>query len=228
MRQSTLSAAWGAVALFALLSGAAFVHAVNGFLDASTAALTVPPLQPLNVNQSLIRPFLLQVGLAALLVLPLVTAGAYRRTPSGSSWQVAARTFTRSLALYAVMLLAPLASIAALSLFGAPEWAPVLTGWLGMLLIGGAFLAAALFVASLTSSPLAAGCATAAMALMLVAAGWLARAGTPAAQAIFSHVSVAGALDDFAKGVVDTGHVVSCVSVTALALYLTREVLERR
>jgi drug/metabolite transporter (DMT)-like permease len=82
------------VALFAILAGAAFVVSLDAFLDQSRQALSVPPPEPIiNVSQLLIRPFLVRAGLAALLVLPLVTARAKR--------------FSHALKTYLLMLLAP-------------------------------------------------------------------------------------------------------------------------
>ena len=206
---------WLTVALFALLAGIAFVATLNAFLDQSSQALSAPPPEPINLNQLLIRPFVLWVGAAALVVLPLATARANA-------------TFAGTLALYAVMLLAPLALVGVLLLFGAPEWGPVVTGFVGLLLMGAAFISAALFISSLATSAIAAGFATFAVSLVLVAAAWLARTGTPGAQPVFRPVSVGESLDDFAKGVVDTGHVVSCLTITALGLVLTRLIADPR
>jgi ABC-2 type transport system permease protein len=225
MRLLRAPAAWAAIALFLLLSGLAFVTTLNGFLDASTQALTAPQAEPLNVNQALIRPFLLQAGLAALLALPLVTARAY---PEGNRGSGVARTWLDMLTVYGVMLVGPLLLVAALWFVGSPEWAPVASGYLGLLLVGAAFISAALLISSLAASPVAAGFATFALAVVLVAAAWLGRTGTPAAQAFFVHLSVGESLDDFAKGVIDTGQVVSCLTVAGVSLFLTHQALGRR
>ena len=62
--------------MFALLVGLAFGDSLRTFVDLSREALTAPPREPINVNQLLLRPFLLRVAMAALLLLPLVTARA--------------------------------------------------------------------------------------------------------------------------------------------------------
>ena len=55
------------------------------------------------------------------------------------------------MAVYAVMLVASLLLVLALFVFGAPEWGPIASGYLGLLLIGAAFIAAALFISSLAT-----------------------------------------------------------------------------
>ena len=198
---------------------------LNAFLDQSSLALTSPPPEPVNVNQLLIRPFLRWVGLAALVVLPLMTSRARAGQPSANPRTFIA-SFVGMLTLYSVMLLAPLALVAALFLFGTPEWGSIATGCLGLLVMGAAFISVAMFISSLATSPVAAGFATCTVSLMLAAAAWLARTGTASAQPVFGYFSAGDALDDFAKGVVDTGHVVSCLAIIVLGLFLTVRTIE--
>ena len=212
-------AAWLVVGVFAFLAGAAFVANLTTFLDVSIEALSAPPVRPVNINQLLIRPFLVQAGLAALLVLPFITARA-RATPEADFRMVVSR-FAGVFAVYAVMLLVPLALIAVLFLYGAPEWGPIASGYLGLILMGAAFIAAALFISSLATSTLPAAMATLAISLAIAASAWLAQSAAPAAQPAFRRVSAGEALDDFAKGVIDTGHVVACLTIAAVALFLT-------
>lgn len=224
-RQLASPITWMVVGLFALLAGGAFVVNLNAFLDASVEALSAPPSRPVNVNQLLIRPFLVQVGLAALLVLPVITARAY----SGRRRQTlpfVIAPFIGVLAVYAVMLAASLALVVLLLLHGAPEWGPIASGYLGLLLIGAAFIAAALFVSSLATSAMPAAIATFAIALALAASTWLARSAAAGARPAFEILSIGAAFDDFAKGVIDAGHIVTCLTIVAVALFLTLHTLE--
>lgn len=224
-RQLASPITWMVVGLFALLAGGAFVVNLNAFLDASVEALSAPPSRPVNVNQLLIRPFLVQVGVAALLVLPVITARAY----SGRRRQTlpfVIAPFIGVLAVYAVMLAASLALVALLFLYGAPEWGPIASGYLGLLLIGAAFIAAALFVSSLATSAMPAAIATFAIALALAASTWLARSAAAGARPAFEILSIGAAFDDFAKGVIDAGHIVTCLTIVAVALFLTLHTLE--
>lgn len=232
-RQLLSPAAWLAVAVFALMAGAAFVFNLAAFLDASLDALSAPPSRPVNVNQLLIRPFIVHVGLAALLVLPIITARAFRNrlptAPPALMPEVAgvAGPFIGVMAVYAVMLVASLVLVLALFVFGAPEWGPIASGYLGLLLIGAAFIAAALFISSLATRVVPAAAATFAVSLALVACAWLARSAAPGARPAFQRFSIGETLDDFAKGVIDAGHIVTCLTIVAVALFFTRHTLDR-
>ena len=130
------------------------------------------------------------------------------------------------MAVYAVMLAASLILVLTLFLYGAPEWGPIVSGYLGLLLVGAAFIAAALFIASLATSTVPAAAATFALSLALAASAWLARSAAPDARPMFQRVSIGAALDDFAKGVIDAGHIVTCLTIVAVALFLTVHTLE--
>jgi hypothetical protein len=89
------------------------------------------------------------------------------------------------------------------------------------MLIGAAFVAAALVVSSLSTRTPVALLITGALSLLLIAATLIADSGSPAVQAVFQPLSVGDVLDDFAKGIVDSRHVVSClvVALTSLSAY---------
>jgi ABC-2 type transport system permease protein len=231
-RQLLSPAAWFVIAVFALAAGASFVFNLNAFLDASVDALSAPPSRPVNVNQLLIRPFLVHVGLAALLVLPIITAPAFRTrlaaAQPGSTPGMAcvAGPFIGVMAAYMAMLVTSLVLVLALFVFGAPEWGPIASGYLGLLLIGAAFIAAALFISSLATRVVPAAAATFVLSLALVACAWLARSAAPATRPAFQRFSIGETLDDFAKGVIDAGHIVMCLTIVAVALFFTRHTLD--
>jgi ABC-2 type transport system permease protein len=231
-RQLVSPATWLVVAVFALAAGAAFVFSLDAFLDASLQALSAPPPRPVNINQQLIRPFLVQAGLAALLVLPIITAQAFRNRPASvqpaSMPDIAhiAASFIGVMAVYTVMLVTSLALVLGLFVDGAPEWGPIASGYLGLLLIGAAFISVALFISSLATRVAPAAAATFAVSLALVAFAWLARSAAPGARPVFQRFSIDHTLDDFAKGVIDTGHIVACLTIVAVALFFTRHTLE--
>jgi ABC-2 type transport system permease protein len=231
-RQLLSPASWLVVAIFALVTGAAFILNLDAFLDTSLEALSAPPSRPVNVNQLLVRPFLVQAGLAALLVLPIVTAGAFLSRPVSappaypSDVSRVAAPFIGVMAVYTVMLATSLILVLGVFLFGAPEWGPIASGYLGLLLIGAAFIAAALFIASLATRVIPAAAATFAVSLALVVCAWLARSAAPGAQPLFQRFSIGETLDDFAKGVIDAGHIVTCLTMVAVALFFTRHTLE--
>ena len=64
--------------------------------------------------------------------------------------------FFGALGLYAVMLAVTLVHMAVLFIYGSPEWKPILTSYLGLLLLGGSFLSVGLFISTLTTNQIVA------------------------------------------------------------------------
>jgi ABC-2 type transport system permease protein len=123
------------------------------------------------------------------------------------------------------MLMVTACLVGVLFVYGSPEWGSIISGYLGLLLTGAVFISVGLFISSLATSPWAAGLATFAISLALGASAWLARSGIPSARPVFQYFSAADAFDDFGKGVIDTGHLIACLSIIALGLFLTVQTL---
>ena len=121
----------------------------------------------MNVNQDMLRPVLQNVTVLLLFVLPAITMRTYaeeRRsgtielllTSPLTDFQIILGKFLGALALYAVMLAVTLVHIGVLFLYGSPEWKPILTSYLGLLLLGGSFLSVGLFISTLTTNQIVA------------------------------------------------------------------------
>jgi ABC-2 type transport system permease protein len=188
--------------------------------------------QSLNINQQLIRPLVLNMTVVFLFMLPLVTMRTYSEekragtmelllTSPVTDLEIILGKFLGALALYAVMLAVTMVHFGLLFLFGRPEWKPLLTAYLGLLLFGGCFISIGLFISSLTKNQIVAGAATFAVFLVLWVIDWIGQALGPNAEAVLKYLSMTGHLDDFVKGVIDTKHLVYYVSFIVFGLFLT-------
>ena len=110
---------------------------------------------------------------------------------------------------------------AVLFMFGTPEWKPIATGYLGLLLMGGSFLSLGLFISSLTRNQIVAGMVTFAVFLLLWVITWIGSAAGPTAEKITQYLSIVDHYDDFGKGVLDTTHFIYYVSFITFGLFLT-------
>ena len=188
--------------------------------------------QAVNVNEMLISPLFLNVSVILLFTLPLITMRTYAEekrsgtielllTSPLTDLQIVTGKFLGSLVLYAAMLAVTLVHMGFLFWFGNPEWRPILTGYLGLLLMGGCFLSLGLFISSLTKNQIIAGMVTFAVFLLFWVINWIASFTGPTMQAVLNYLSITEHLNDFARGVVDTKHLVYYVSFIAFSLFLT-------
>jgi ABC-2 type transport system permease protein len=185
-----------------------------------------------NVNQMLISPLFMNVAVILLFTLPLVTMRTYSEekrsgtielllTSPLTDLQIVIGKFLGAFVLYAAMLAATAVHIALLFWFGNPEWKPVLTGYLGVFLMGGCFLSLGLFVSSLTKNQIVAGFITFAVFLMFWIVNWIASFMGTTTQNVLNYLSITEHLNDFTIGILDTKHVVYYLSFIAFSLFLT-------
>ena len=106
------------------------------------------------------------------------------------------------------------------------DWAPVLTGYVGTWLLGGALISIGILASSLTRNQAIAGFLSFAVLLILFTVGfldWFVR--DPEASRIIRYLSVLDHLTSFSKGILDTRPVVFYSSVAAIMLFLTGRVI---
>ena len=219
------------IGFFALLYGIFFVAILNYFVSASMQAGLMGGAQSMNVNQQLVRPLLQNVAVVVLFMLPMVTMRTYAEekrsgtielllTSPVTDFQIVMGKFLGAMALYCAMLAVTLFHLAVLYMYGRPEWKPILTSYVGLLLFGGSFVALGLFVSSLSKNQIVAGAVTFALSLTLWIITWL-NFGNSAGDKVLGYLSIIDHLDDFSKGVIDTTHVIYYLSFITFGLFLT-------
>ncbi len=224
--------AYVVIGFAAILFGWFFINLLYYFDRMAMQSGLGGPESSVNVNEMLISPLFLNVSVILLFTLPLVTMRTYSEekrsgtielllTAPLTDVQIVVGKFLGALVLYAAMMAVTLVHIGFLFAFGNPEWQPVATGYLGLLLMGGCFLSLGLFVSSLTRNQIVAGMITFAVFLMFWVINWIATFTGPTTQAVLNYLSITEHLNDFARGVIDTKHVIYYVSFIAFSLFLT-------
>jgi len=107
-----------------------------------------------------------------------------------------------------------------LFIWGNPAFLPVLSGYFGLLLMGGGFVAIGLFISSLTNNQMVAGVASFVVFLLLWIINWAADGAAPWISSLLHYLSITEHFDDFAKGVIDTKHIIFYLSFIAFGLFL--------
>jgi ABC-2 type transport system permease protein len=147
-----------------------------------------------------------------------------------SETDVVVGKFLGSMAFFFVLLIPTLLYVLMLRLYSHPDYGPIFSGYLGIVLVGALFIAIGLFCSSLTRSQVVAAVSAAAILFIVTIVPWW--AGSEATLSSFwrkvADQGVFTRYTDFSKGVIDIGHLVFFVSTTALFLFLTVKVLESR
>ena len=221
-----------AVGVFALLYGYFYVAMLDYFVRQSMQAGQFGGPQTMNVNQMMIRPLLQNVTILLLFVMPMITMRAYAEekrsgtielllTSPLSDAEIILGKFLGALLLWCVMLAVSLLHLALLYAYGRPEWKPIVTAYLGLVLMGGCFISVGLFISSLTKNQIVAAVVTFAVFLFLWIITWIGSFSGPTVDKATQYLSIVDQFDDFAKGVIDTSHLIYYVSFIGFGLFLT-------
>lgn len=224
--------AYVVIGFFSLLYGYFFYALLSYFERQSMQMGMGQPGQVMNINQMLVGPVLVNSTVILLFVFPAITMRTYSEekrqgtielllTSPLTDVEIILGKFFGAMTLYAAMLAVTVIHISLLFLYGNPEWKPIATGYLGLLLMGGCFLSVGLLISSLTKNQVVAAMATFAVFLMLWVINWIGAFVGPTAQAVLQYLSITEHFDDFSRGIIDTKHLVYYLSFIAFGLFLT-------
>ena len=217
---------------FALLYGWFYVTMLSYFVRQSMQVAQFGGNEAMNINQVMLRPLLQNVTILLLFLMPMVTMRSYAEekrsgtielllTSPLKDWEIILGKFLGALALWALALVISLIHIAILFRFGNPEWKPIATAYLGLLLMGGCFISVGLLISSLTNNQIIAGMATFWVFLLLWVVNWIGSFSGPTVDRITQYLSIIDHFDDFAKGIIDTSHLIYYISFISFGLFLT-------
>jgi len=219
------------IGFFALVFGWFYYVAVSYFLQASLQ-MGMPGAGQVNINTMAIRPLLQNVAVVALFMLPLITMRTYAEEKRSGTIELLLTSplkdveiilgkFAGALLLWCLMLVVTLIPMALLYAYGRPEWKPILTGYLGLVLMGECFISVGLFISSLTRNQVVAAVVTFAVFLFLWIITWIGSFSGPTVDKVTQYLSIVEQFDDFAKGVIDTSHLIYYISFIGFGLFLT-------
>ncbi len=224
------------IGMYALVFGLFYTVGLNFFVRQSMAG---PQMGggPMNINQMLIRYVFMNSSVVMVFVVPLITMRTYAEekrlgtvellmTSPLTDLQILLGKFLGAMSLYAAMLGITVIHIGLLFAYGSPEWKPVVTGYLGLLLLGGCFVSVGLFFSSLTKNQIVAGMLTVVVLLLLWLLDWTGSFLGPTGERIVGFLSLTGHLEDFLRGVIDTQHVIYYLSFITFGLFLTSKAVD--
>ena len=208
-------------AIFIALSGASFTTylAQSSYSDTSIRGF-------LETAQLLILLF------SALLTMRLISEerklGTWELilTAPVREYEIVLGKFFSSLIVLAGMLILTLYFPVLLMIFGDPDTGPILTSYLGLLLLGSASLAIGIFSSSLTTNQIVSAVVASGILFGLWFLGMVGNLLPQPAGEILSYFSLSQHFPGFVRGIVDTRDVIYYLSVTAVFLFLSVRSIE--
>ncbi len=232
--------AYVVICVFLVLVGFFFYSAISWFNSQSIQMAQNPYYyQQININQMVYAPLFHNMSIILLLMLPLLTMRLFAEekktgtdellfTAPVNVLQVILGKYAASLVVLAAMLgLTGLLS-AFTFLWGNPELIQILSGYLGLFLMGASFIAAGVFFSSLTKNQIVAAILTFGALLLFWILNWASYSATGIWKDVLNYLSIFQHFDGMTSGILDTTDVVYYLSFSFFALFLTHSVIQSR
>ena len=190
-------------------------------------------------NQANLRNFFSLLPVVFAFIVPAVTMRLFSEELNLGTYEilltmpvtfreVVVGKFLASLAFVAAMLLPTLAYPITVSFLGDLDWGPVIGGYVGAMLLGGAFSAVGLFASSLTRNQIVAFIIGMAICFALVLIDKILFFLPTPLVGVLEYLGADFHFDNISKGILDSRDIIYFLSVTFLGLYGTHVAMEEK
>ena len=136
--------------------------------------------------------------------------------------------FLAAFSFYILLLVPTLFYIMILKLVGNPDMGPLITGYIGLVLVGSVFISIGVLASSLSKNQIVAGVISLVSLLLLWVIGWAGEARPGVFARVGGYLGFFDHLEPFQKGIIDTKDVIYYITTSVLFLFLSVRILEAR
>ena len=191
-------------------------------------------------GEASLRPLFDGMAIIMVLAVPLLTMGLLSRefesgtietlmTSPVTDTEVILGKFLGVMVFYAALLVTTLAFLGLMTVFGQPDPGVAATGYLGMVLLGAAYVSVGIFASTLTRHQIVAAIvAIAILAFFALLMGFVVQLGLRPWASLAARLNAMTYFKDFSRGVLDTRGLLYFLTGTGLFLFLSVKTLESR
>ena len=191
----------------------------------------------LNINEMVIEPSFQNIAVILLLMIPIITMRSFSEEKKSKTFrlllsspvqlkEIVLGKFFACMIVVGLMILLSSYSIIFLFFIGEPDIGPVLTGYLGVLLMAGCYVSVGVFASSLTENQIVAAVLTFGFSLFMWVIGWGAQSANSSTGQVLEYLSIIEHMDRFLKGMVGTSDITYYLSFIIFGLFLCHRTLD--
>lgn len=230
--------AYAVLACFLLISGFFFWANVSLMSLISLQAANNPMIaQRINMTDIVIRPLAQNMSIVLLFLMPLITMRLFSEERKSGSMEllmtypitdfgVVLGKFLSALLVLVVMLGSTLTFPLLLLLVGQPDLGTLMSGYVGLLLMGAAFVALGMFLSTLSENQIISAAISFVAALLFWVMSWSSSFADESLGNVLRQLSILEHLESFHKGILSLPDMSFFVFFSALFFFLTLRSLE--
>ncbi|MFH1729170.1 MAG: ABC transporter permease subunit [Pseudomonadota bacterium] len=240
----TSPVAYLVLSVFTIISGlyfyivlSSFYTRINQYKVYSQLYRNPEFLERINLNEMVISPLFQFLIIVLIFIVPALTmrliadekkakTDELLLTTPLSLYEIVLGKFLGSFLFLLILLSTTLVFIAILFIYGAPELGPVITGYLGLILIGTVLLAIGIFASSLTANQINSYFISFAIGLLLLITGWAGQLTSERIGGVLNYLSITSHYQNLAKGLIDSKDICYYLSFIVFFLFMAKSSVE--
>lgn len=230
--------AYVALAMFFLITGFLF-FSLAGLYTGQVLQLQGAPPPDFNPTRIIFSPLYQDTSFVLILLVPVLTMRLVSEedrtrtmellaTSPVTSTAIIAGKYVAAAVLYLVFLAISAYMPLSLALIGRLDWGLLASSYIGLLLLGAAFLAIGLFASTLNENQIVSAAIAFALLLLFWVLGFAQQASGSSSQQILTALSFSAHFTNLSGGVVDTQDVLFFLSLSGFFVFLGVLALESR
>lgn len=223
------------IGLFQLITGYMFFSILSNFNLSSMQFQQMG--KGMSIAEGVVMPLMGNINVTLLFFTPFIAMRLFAEekrqhtiellmTSPVTLWQMILGKFLSSLAFVLLMLSFTLIYPIILAVTGNPDVGPMLTSYLGTVMLVSCYLSLGIFFSSLTEHQIIAVVFTFAFSLLFWLISWASQIAGPVLSEVFSYLSLINHFANFSKGVINSSDVVFYLSFVGFGLFLTHRALD--
>jgi ABC-2 type transport system permease protein len=191
----------------------------------------------MSITEGIIRPLYGNMNVIFLFLVPFITMRLFAEERKQQTIQLLMTSpitltemvlgkFLSAFLLVATMLALTIVYPVILWIFGNPDKGPIITSYMGTLMLSSCYVAMGVLFSSMTENQIVAGALTFAAGLFFWLINWASQAAGPVASDILDYLSLIQHYNNFSQGIIETSDIFFYLSFIGISLFLSHRVLD--
>jgi len=230
--------AYVVLTIFLIITGYFFFVMMAG-LSRYSSQMMQNPMAQINITEMIIRPLFGNMTFILMLIMPILTMRLFAEEKKSGTFElittypikdidlVIGKVLACSGVFLAMLLCTGLYPVFMFS-YSSPDPGVLGSAYLGLLLMGIAFIALGTFISSLTENQIVAAVMTFGASLLFWIIGWISQVSEGVFSKFLTQISLLSHYENFSKGVIDLSDIIFYLSFSAFWIFLTLRSLESK